>query len=133
VTLTYLGLEGTLIHTDRVKADPRCLSGKHHLHGMNAQVIAGPDGTSEGPGRTRPEVRPAASGGAPEYARILVRRVSNPRTSVRAFDGSAYGRHRDFVIVGVGSVPLHVGIGGGPVPVQIDTMYDDRVLAQVTD
>ncbi|GAA1837527.1 transposase family protein [Actinomadura chokoriensis] len=41
--LTHLVLDGTLIHTDR--ADRPYFSGKHRVHGMNVQVIAGPDGT----------------------------------------------------------------------------------------
>jgi hypothetical protein len=43
--LHYLVLDGTLIRTDRVKADRPYYSGKHRVHGMNVQVIAGPDGT----------------------------------------------------------------------------------------
>jgi hypothetical protein len=43
--LHYLVLDGTLIRTDRVKADRPYFSGKHRVHGMNVQVIAGPDGT----------------------------------------------------------------------------------------
>ena len=43
--LTHLVLDGTLIHTDRVRADRPYFSGKHRVHGMNVQVIAGPDGT----------------------------------------------------------------------------------------
>jgi hypothetical protein len=43
--LTQLVLDGTLIHTDRVKADRPYYSGKHRVHGMNVQVISGPDGT----------------------------------------------------------------------------------------
>ena len=43
--LHYLVLDGTLIHTDRVKADRPYFSGKHRVHGMNVQVIATPDGT----------------------------------------------------------------------------------------
>lgn len=43
--LTHVTLDGTLIHTDRVKADRPYFSGKHRVHGMNVQVIAGPDGT----------------------------------------------------------------------------------------
>ena len=43
--LTYVTFEGTLIHIDRVKADRPYFSGKHRVHGMNVQVIAGPDGT----------------------------------------------------------------------------------------
>jgi hypothetical protein len=43
--LTHVILDGTLIHTDRVKADRPYFSGKHRVHGMNVQVIAGPDGT----------------------------------------------------------------------------------------
>jgi hypothetical protein len=41
----YLVLDGTLIHTDRVKVDRPYFSGKHRVHGMNVQVIASPDGT----------------------------------------------------------------------------------------
>ncbi|GGP16660.1 transposase family protein [Nonomuraea glycinis] len=40
-----LVLDGTLIHTDRTKADRPYFSGKHRVHGMNVQVIASPDGT----------------------------------------------------------------------------------------
>lgn len=43
--LHYLVLDGTLIRTDRVKANRPYFSGKHRVHGMNAQVIASPDGT----------------------------------------------------------------------------------------
>jgi hypothetical protein len=43
--LLYLVLDGTLIPIDRVKADRPFYSGKHKKHGMNLQVIAGPDGT----------------------------------------------------------------------------------------
>uniref|UniRef100_UPI0010416181 transposase family protein n=1 Tax=Actinomadura roseirufa TaxID=2094049 RepID=UPI0010416181 len=43
--VTHLVLDGTLIHTDRVRADRPYFSGKHRVHGMNVQVIAGPDGT----------------------------------------------------------------------------------------
>lgn len=43
--LLYLVLDGTLIAIDRVKADRPFYSGKHRKHGMNLQVIAGPDGT----------------------------------------------------------------------------------------
>jgi hypothetical protein len=43
--LTHLILDGTLIYTDRVRADRPYYSGKHRVHGMNVQVIAGPDGT----------------------------------------------------------------------------------------
>lgn len=43
--LTHLVLDGTLVHTDRVRADLPYFSGKHRVHGMNVQVIAGPDGT----------------------------------------------------------------------------------------
>ncbi len=42
--LIYLVLDGTLICTDRVRADRPYFSGKHRVHGMNVQVIAGPDG-----------------------------------------------------------------------------------------
>jgi hypothetical protein len=41
----YLVLDGTLIPIDRVRADRPFYSGKHKKHGMNLQVIAGPDGT----------------------------------------------------------------------------------------
>jgi len=40
----YAVLDGTLIRTDRVAADRPFFSGKHHCHGMNLQVIAGPAG-----------------------------------------------------------------------------------------
>ncbi|MFI6458194.1 transposase family protein [Streptosporangium amethystogenes] len=43
--LHYLVLDGTLIRTDRVKADRPYFSGKHRAHGMNVQVIATLDGT----------------------------------------------------------------------------------------
>ncbi|GAA3244556.1 transposase family protein [Actinocorallia longicatena] len=43
--LHLLVLDGTLITTDRVKADRPYYSAKHRCHGMNVQVIAGPDGT----------------------------------------------------------------------------------------
>jgi hypothetical protein len=43
--LTHVILDGTLIHTDRVKADRPYFSGKHRVHGMKVQVIVGPDGT----------------------------------------------------------------------------------------
>ncbi|GAA0435471.1 IS5 family transposase [Acrocarpospora corrugata] len=42
--LHLLVLDGTLIRTDRVKADRPYFSGKHRVRGMNIQVIAGPDG-----------------------------------------------------------------------------------------
>jgi hypothetical protein len=40
----YVVLDGTLIPVDRVAADRPFYSGKHRKHGMNLQVIAGPDG-----------------------------------------------------------------------------------------
>jgi hypothetical protein len=40
----YVVLDGTLIRVDRVAADRPFYSGKHRRHGMNLQVIAGPDG-----------------------------------------------------------------------------------------
>jgi hypothetical protein len=43
--LPYLVLDGTLIAIDRVAADQPFYSGKHRRHGMNLQVLAGPDGT----------------------------------------------------------------------------------------
>jgi hypothetical protein len=43
--LSHLILDGTLIYTDRVRADRPYYSGKHRAHGMNVQVIATPDGT----------------------------------------------------------------------------------------
>lgn len=43
--LAYLVLDGTLIVTDRVRADRPYFSGKHRVHGLNVQVIASPDGT----------------------------------------------------------------------------------------
>ena len=39
-----LVIDGTLIPIDRVAADRPFYSGKHRRHGMNLQVIAGPDG-----------------------------------------------------------------------------------------
>ncbi|MBB4986569.1 hypothetical protein GGE06_007537 [Streptomyces sp. SFB5A] len=38
-------VDGTLIATDRIKADEPYYSMKHRKHGMNVQVIARPDGT----------------------------------------------------------------------------------------
>ncbi|MEU4857874.1 MULTISPECIES: transposase family protein [Actinomycetes] len=43
--LHLLVLDGTLIACDRVRADRPYYSAKHRCHGMNIQVIAGPDGT----------------------------------------------------------------------------------------
>lgn len=43
--LSHLILDGTLIRTDRVKADRPYFSAKHQCHGMNVQVIAAPDGS----------------------------------------------------------------------------------------
>jgi DDE superfamily endonuclease/Helix-turn-helix of DDE superfamily endonuclease len=40
----YVVIDGTLIPVDRVAADRPFYSGKHKKHGMNLQVIAGPDG-----------------------------------------------------------------------------------------
>jgi hypothetical protein len=40
----YVVIDGTLIPIDRVAADRPFLSGKHKRHGMNLQVIAGPNG-----------------------------------------------------------------------------------------
>lgn len=40
----HLVLDGTLIRTDRVKADRPYYSKKHRFHGVNVQVIAAPDG-----------------------------------------------------------------------------------------
>lgn len=40
----YVILDGTLIPIDRVARDKPFYSGKHKQHGMNLQVIAGPDG-----------------------------------------------------------------------------------------
>ena len=37
-------LDGTLVRTGRVAADRPFFSGKHHCHGMNLQVLAGPSG-----------------------------------------------------------------------------------------
>lgn len=41
----FVILDGTLISTDRIKADGPYYSQKHKKHGMNVQVIAHPDGT----------------------------------------------------------------------------------------
>lgn len=38
-------VDGTLIPTDRIRADQPYYSQKHKKHGMNVQVIARPDGT----------------------------------------------------------------------------------------
>jgi hypothetical protein len=38
-------LDGTLIRTDRLRADRPYFSGKRRCHGMNIQVIAGADGS----------------------------------------------------------------------------------------
>jgi hypothetical protein len=43
--LHLLVLDGTLIVCDRVAADRPYYSAKHRCHGMNIQVISGPDGT----------------------------------------------------------------------------------------
>jgi DDE superfamily endonuclease/Helix-turn-helix of DDE superfamily endonuclease len=40
----YVVIDGTLIPVDRLAADRPFYSGKHKKHGMNLQVIAGPDG-----------------------------------------------------------------------------------------
>jgi len=40
----FVVFDGTLVRTDRVAADRPYFSGKHHCHGMNLQVIAGPAG-----------------------------------------------------------------------------------------
>ncbi|MFD0776990.1 transposase family protein, partial [Streptomonospora algeriensis] len=40
----YVILDGTLIAGDRLAADRPFYSGKHRHHGMNAQVVATPDG-----------------------------------------------------------------------------------------
>jgi hypothetical protein len=40
----YVVVDGTLIPVDRVAAGRPSYSGKHKRHGMNLQVIAGPDG-----------------------------------------------------------------------------------------
>lgn len=42
--LPHLILDGTLIRTDRVRADRPYFSMKHRTHGMNIQVMAGPYG-----------------------------------------------------------------------------------------
>jgi hypothetical protein len=41
----FVIVDGTLIPTDRIKADEPYYSHKHKQHGMNVQVIARPDGT----------------------------------------------------------------------------------------
>ena len=53
----YVVRDGTLIPIDRVAADRPFYSGKHKRHGMNLQVIAGPEATSSG----SPERCPARS------------------------------------------------------------------------
>ncbi|NEB76588.1 transposase family protein, partial [Streptomyces sp. SID14478] len=40
----YVLLDGTLLAIDRIAADRPFYSGKHHRHGINVQVIAGPFG-----------------------------------------------------------------------------------------
>lgn len=42
--LAYAILDGTLIPTDRIAAQKPYYSGKHHRHGVNAQVITDPTG-----------------------------------------------------------------------------------------
>src|ERR1700749_4998777 len=42
--LPFVVFDGPIIRTDRVAADRQFFSGKHHCHGMNLQVIAGPVG-----------------------------------------------------------------------------------------
>lgn len=42
--IAHVVLDGTLIAIDQVAADRPFYSGKHKKHGMNLQVIAGPDG-----------------------------------------------------------------------------------------
>ncbi|MFE3907842.1 transposase family protein, partial [Streptomyces sp. NPDC059153] len=41
----FVIVDGTLIATDRIKADEPYYSQKHKQHGMNVQVMAAPDGT----------------------------------------------------------------------------------------
>lgn len=41
----FVIVDGTLIPTDRIKADEPYYSQKHNKHGMNVQVLAAPDGT----------------------------------------------------------------------------------------
>ena len=41
----FVIVDGTLIPTDRIKADEPYCSLKHRKHGMNVQLIAAPDGT----------------------------------------------------------------------------------------
>ncbi|MEV7862597.1 transposase family protein [Streptomyces hirsutus] len=60
-------VDGTLIPTDRVRADQPYYSQKHKKHGMNVQVIARPDGTPlwfsrATPGRTH-DLTPARAHG----------------------------------------------------------------------
>jgi hypothetical protein len=42
--LAFVVFDGTLVRTGRVAADRPFFSGKHHCHGMNLQVMAGPAG-----------------------------------------------------------------------------------------
>ncbi|MGX8904736.1 transposase family protein [Streptomyces netropsis] len=54
----FVVVDGTLIPTDRIRADEPYYSQKHRKHGMNVQVVARPDGTPLWfsralPGRTR--------------------------------------------------------------------------------
>ncbi|WP_371656732.1 MULTISPECIES: transposase family protein [unclassified Streptomyces] len=50
----FVIVDGTLIPTDRIKADEPYYSMKHKKHGMNVQVIARPDGTPLWFSRTLP-------------------------------------------------------------------------------
>ncbi|GAA3594040.1 hypothetical protein GCM10022295_89340 [Streptomyces osmaniensis] len=66
----FVIVDGTLIPTDRIKADEPYYSQKHKQHGMDVQVIAVPDGTPlwfsrATPGRTHDLTAARAHGIAP--------------------------------------------------------------------
>lgn len=104
--LHYLVLDGTLIHTDRVKADRPYFSGKHRVHGMNVQVIASPDGTilwTSGalPGKAH-DLAPPASGvscarwSRPQSSPWPTRRIREPRARLpRRTRARTSPRHRN--------------------------------------
>jgi Helix-turn-helix of DDE superfamily endonuclease/DDE superfamily endonuclease len=71
----YVVLDGTLIPVDRVAADRPFYSGKHKKHGMNLQVIAGPDGdivwvSGALPGSVHDKKAESAPRGALLYSRL---------------------------------------------------------------
>ncbi len=79
----FVIVDGTLIPTDRIRADEPYYSQKHKKHGMNVQVIARPDGT---PLRsTSPRHRPSV----PDPA--------DPRARGQGLSGSR--RHRSYPLL----------------------------------